>query len=131
VPAYERQRAQSTNIPNPDVNHALCAYGYTRKKGRPIRRHAKSRYAYCPQADHRQLERLLIEALSNLRCSVRSIDINILVRSAYERQRTRLTDISEPDINHTLYVPMEIHIERVSLYAGIPSLDMLYPQADR
>ena len=23
-PVYERQRAQSTDIPNPDVNHALC-----------------------------------------------------------------------------------------------------------
>jgi hypothetical protein len=109
----------------------MCAYGYTRRKNRPIRRHAKSRYAYCPQADHRQLERLLIEALLNLRCSVRSMNINILVGSAYKRQRTRSTDISEPDINHTLCVPMEIHIRKVSLYAGIPSLDMLYSQADR
>src|SRR5258705_9248123 len=61
----------------------MCAYGYTHRKGRPVRRHAKPRYAYypqanhqmgclliealspryahCPQADHRQLERLLIE----------------------------------------------------------------------
>jgi hypothetical protein len=59
------------------------------------------------------------------------MDINILVGPAYERQRAQLTDISNPDVNHTLCVPMEIHIGRISLYAGIPSLDMLYPQAAR
>ena len=32
----------------------------------------------------------------------------------------------------TLYMPMDMHIGMVSLYAGMPSLDMLhYPQADR
>jgi len=59
------------------------------------------------------------------------MDINILVGPAYERQRSQSTDISNPDVNHALCVPMSIHIERVSLYAGMPSLDMLhYPQAD-
>jgi hypothetical protein len=52
------------------------------------------------------------------------MDINILVGPAYERQRAQSTDVSNPDVNHTLYVPMEIHIGRVSLYVGIPSLDM-------
>jgi hypothetical protein len=55
------------------------------------------------------------------------MDINSLVRPVYKRQRTQLTDVSNPDVNHTLYVPVEIHIGKVSLYAGIPSLDMLYP----
>jgi len=53
------------------------------------------------------------------------MDINILVRPVYERQRTQSADISEPDVNHALCVPMSIHIGRVGLYAGMPSLDML------
>jgi hypothetical protein len=54
------------------------------------------------------------------------MDINIpFVGPAYERQRAQSTDISDPDVNHALCVPMSIHIGRVSLYAGIPSLDML------
>jgi hypothetical protein len=51
------------------------------------------------------------------------MDINILVGPVYERQRTQLTDVSEPDVNHTLCMPMGMHIGMVSLYAGIPSLD--------
>ena len=59
------------------------------------------------------------------------MDINILVGPVYERQRTQLIDISNPNVNHALCVPMSIHIGRVGLYAGMPSLDMLhYPQAD-
>src|SRR5258705_13913960 len=38
------------------------------------------------------------------------MDINILVGPVYERQRTRSTDISEPDVNQTLCVPMGMHI---------------------
>ena len=52
------------------------------------------------------------------------MDINILVGPAYERQRTQLTDVSELDVNQTLYVPMGMHIGMVGLYAGMPSLDM-------
>jgi hypothetical protein len=47
------------------------------------------------------------------------------VGPAYERQRIQSIDVSEPDVNHTLCMPMSIRIGRVSLYAGIPSLDML------
>jgi hypothetical protein len=47
------------------------------------------------------------------------------VRPVYGRQRTQSTDISEPDVNHALCVPMGIRIGRVSLYAGMPNLDML------
>src|SRR5258705_4438768 len=54
-------------------------------------------------------------ALSHLRCSVGSMDINILVGPVYERQRAQSTDISNPDVNHALCVPMGIHIGRVSL----------------
>jgi hypothetical protein len=41
----------------------MCAYGYTHRKGKPIRRHAKAltRYEIGQQAEP-QLERLLIEA---------------------------------------------------------------------
>jgi len=53
------------------------------------------------------------------------MDINIFIGSAYERQRTQLTDIPNPDVNHALCVPMGIHIGRVGLYAGMPNLDML------
>jgi hypothetical protein len=48
------------------------------------------------------------------------MDINILVRPIYERQRAQSTNISEPDINHTLCMPMGMHIGIVSLYAGMP-----------
>ena len=59
------------------------------------------------------------------------MDINILVGPVYERQRTQLTDVFNPDVNHALCVPMSIHIRRVGLYAGMPSLDMFYyPQTD-
>ena len=58
------------------------------------------------------------------------MDINILVRPVYERQRAQSTDISNPDVNHTLCMPMGTHIGRVNLYAGIPNLDMLHSQAD-
>jgi hypothetical protein len=47
------------------------------------------------------------------------MDINILVE-LYERQRAQSTDISNPDVNHALCVPMGIRIGRVSLYAGTP-----------
>jgi hypothetical protein len=48
------------------------------------------------------------------------MDINILVRPVYERQRTQLIDVLNPDVNHTLCVLMGTHIGRVSLYAGTP-----------
>jgi hypothetical protein len=52
------------------------------------------------------------------------MDINILVRPVYERQRAQSTDISNPDVNHTLCMPMGIYTPGLgSLYAGIPSLD--------
>jgi hypothetical protein len=51
------------------------------------------------------------------------MDINILVRPVYERQRAQSTDVSNPDVNHALCVPMGTHIGRVSLYAGMPNLD--------
>jgi len=54
------------------------------------------------------------------------MDINILVRPVYERQRAQSTDISNPDVNHTLCMPMGIYTpSHESLYAGMPSLDML------
>jgi hypothetical protein len=53
------------------------------------------------------------------------MDINILVGPVYKRQRTQSTDISIHDVNHTLCVPMGMHIGMVSLYAGMPSLDTL------
>jgi hypothetical protein len=43
----------------------MCAYGYTHRKGKPVRRHAKAltRYEIGQQADYNhRLERLLIEA---------------------------------------------------------------------
>jgi hypothetical protein len=46
------------------------------------------------------------------------MDTNILVKPVCERQRAQLTDISNPNVNHVLYVPMGTHIERVGLYAG-------------
>ena len=120
-PVYERQRAQSTDIPNSDVNHALCV---------PMGIHIGRVGLYAgmpsldmlhyPQAD-RQLERLLIEA---------SVTSSLLCPTD-RYQRAPSTDISKPDINHALCVPMSIHIGRVGLYAGMPSLDILhYPQAD-
>jgi hypothetical protein len=54
------------------------------------------------------------------------MDINILVRPVYERQRAQSTDIFNPDVNHTLCMPMGIYTPgHESLYAGMPSLDML------
>jgi hypothetical protein len=54
------------------------------------------------------------------------MDINILVKPVYKRQRAQLTDISNPDINHTLYMPMSIYTPgHESLYASMPSLDKL------
>src|SRR6266481_3454076 len=54
------------------------------------------------------------------------MDINILVGPVYERQRAQSTDISNPDVNHTLCMPMGIYTPGLgSLYAGIPSLDTL------
>jgi hypothetical protein len=54
------------------------------------------------------------------------MDINTLVRPVYERQRAQSTDISNPDVNHTLCMPMSIYTPgHESLYAGMPSLDML------
>jgi hypothetical protein len=59
------------------------------------------------------------------------MDINILVGPVYERQRAQSTDVSDPDVNHTLCVPMGMHIGMVSLYAGMPEpRHALYPQAD-
>jgi hypothetical protein len=58
------------------------------------------------------------------------MDINIFVGPAYERQRAQSTDIPNPDVNRALCVPVSIHIGRVGLYAGMPNLDMLHPQAD-
>jgi hypothetical protein len=53
-PVCERQRAQLTDISNPDVNYALCAYGYTHRKGKPVRRHVKvlTCYEIGQQADY-------------------------------------------------------------------------------
>jgi hypothetical protein len=48
------------------------------------------------------------------------MNINILVGPVYERQRAQSTNISEPDINHTLCMPIGMHIGMVSLYAGMP-----------
>jgi hypothetical protein len=54
------------------------------------------------------------------------MDINTLVRPVYERQRAQLTNISNPNVNHTLYMPIGIYTSgHESLYAGMPSLDML------
>ena len=52
--------------------------------------------------------------------SDRWISTTPLVGTAYERQRTQSTDVSDLDVNHTLCVPMAIHIGRVSLYVGTP-----------
>jgi hypothetical protein len=56
------------------------------------------------------------------------MDINILVRPVYGRQRAQSPGTS--DVSNTLCVPMGIRIGRVGLYAGTPNLDMLHPQAD-
>jgi len=47
------------------------------------------------------------------------MDINILVRPVYGRQRTQSTGISELDVSYALCVLMGTHIGRVGLYAGI------------
>jgi hypothetical protein len=76
-----------------------------------------------PQADYNHwLERLLIEAsvIPSLLCPT---DGYQHPRWVYKGQRwLRLTDISNPDVNHALCVPMGTHIERVSLYAGMSKL---------
>jgi len=46
------------------------------------------------------------------------MDINILVRPVYGRQRTQLTGSSESDVSNILCVPIGTHIEKVGLYAG-------------
>jgi hypothetical protein len=51
------------------------------------------------------------------------MDINILVRPVYERQRAQSSGTS--DVSNTLCMPMGMHIGMVSLYAGTPSLDTL------
>jgi hypothetical protein len=53
------------------------------------------------------------------------MDINILIRPVYERQRTQLTGISELDVSYALYVPIGIHIGKISLYADTLNLDTL------
>jgi hypothetical protein len=53
------------------------------------------------------------------------MDINILVRPVYGRQRTQSIGISELNVSYALCVPMGIHIRKVSLYAGTPNLDTL------
>ena len=87
---------------------------------------ALTRYEIGQQADcNHRLERLLIEAsvIPSLLCPT---DGYQHPRWVYKGQRwLRSTDISEPDVNHTLCVPMGIRIGRVSLYAGTPNLDML------
>jgi hypothetical protein len=51
------------------------------------------------------------------------MDINILVRPVYGRQRTQLTGSSESDVSNILCVPIGTHIEKVGLYAGMPNLN--------
>ena len=46
------------------------------------------------------------------------MDINILVRPVYGRQRAQSTGISELDVSYALCVPIGTHIGRVGLYAG-------------
>jgi hypothetical protein len=53
----------------------MCAYGYTHRKGKPVRRHVKAltRYEIGQQADYNyRLERLLIEAsvIPSLLCPI-------------------------------------------------------------
>jgi hypothetical protein len=42
------------------------------------------------------------------------MDINILVEPVCERQRAQSTDISNPDVNHTLCMPMGMHIGMIT-----------------
>jgi hypothetical protein len=51
------------------------------------------------------------------------MDINILVRPVYGRQRAQSPGTS--DVSNTLCVPMGIRIGRVGLYVGMPNLDTL------
>jgi hypothetical protein len=51
------------------------------------------------------------------------MDINILVRPVYGRQRAQSPGTS--DISNTLYVPMGMHIGIIGLYAGTLNLDIL------
>jgi hypothetical protein len=53
------------------------------------------------------------------------MDINILVRPVYGRQRAQSPGIFESDVSNILCVPMGIRIGRVGLYAGMPNLDTL------
>jgi hypothetical protein len=46
------------------------------------------------------------------------MDINILVKPIYKRQRIQSTGISELNVSYTLCVPMGIYIGRIGLYAG-------------
>jgi hypothetical protein len=51
----------------------MCAYGYTHRKGKPVRRHAKALTCYeIGQQAEPQLERLLIEAsvIPSLLCPI-------------------------------------------------------------
>jgi hypothetical protein len=77
----------------------MCAYGYTRRKGKPVRRHAKAltRYEIGQQADYNhRLERLLIEAsvIPSLLCPIDGYQHPRW--SASERQRPQPIDVSEP-----------------------------------
>jgi hypothetical protein len=54
------------------------------------------------------------------------MDINILVRPVYRRQRTQLTGISELNVSYALCVPMGTYIKRVGLYAGITKVLTCY-----
>jgi hypothetical protein len=51
------------------------------------------------------------------------MDINILVRPVYGRQRAQSPGIS--DVSNTLCVPMGIRIGRVSLYEGIAKASII------
>ena len=46
------------------------------------------------------------------------MDINILVKPVYGRQRAQSSDTFKSDVSNTLCVPMNIRIGRVGLYAG-------------
>ena len=130
-PVYERQRTQLTNISNPDINHALCV---------PMGIHI-GRVSLCTQACQTSTCSIIRKpttigtptdkqaSVTNVRSmiSIESLPFvrqHILVGPVYERQRAQSTDISNPDVNHTLCMPMGIYTPGLgSLYAGIPSLD--------
>jgi hypothetical protein len=88
----------------------MCAYGYTHRKGKPVRRYAKVLICYeiGQQADYNhRLERLLIEA---------SVTFSLLCPIDGYQQYSRWDCTNANDHNHTLCVPMGTHIGRVSLY---------------